>query len=67
VLVTDFICPECGKQVIDPLYHNIKGCDHYPADELTEISGKHLSDNVSIEEADRLAFRQMTKQINLDI
>jgi len=34
---------------------------HYPLEDFTDLSGKHMSDGLSQEEADLKAFRQMTK------
>lgn len=61
--MSNFICSECGKAIID-LDGYITGCEHYPIDDFTELSGKHM-DRMSQDEADILAYKQMRKQEEL--
>lgn len=34
VKMSNFICPECGKEIIDSLKGFLTGCPHYPIEEL---------------------------------
>lgn len=54
-----FICKVCKTSVIEKSI--ILGCPHFPKDDLTELSGAHMSDGMSIDESDRLAFRLLKK------
>lgn len=58
--MSNFICPTCGIAIIKDSI--IQGCEHYPKDDLTELSGKQMSDGMSIDEADRLAFHLLKKE-----
>ena len=61
--MSNFICPQCGINIIEgDNGHHISGCPHYPAEDFKDLSGKMLSDNVSREEADILAFALMKKE-----
>lgn len=59
--MSSFICPHCGKDILDSHTGYITGCEHYPKEDFIEHSGKHMSDGMNQEEADLLAFEQMTK------
>lgn len=61
--MNSFVCPECGTDIV--VRNVIVGCEHYPKDEFIEMSGKLMSDSVPEEEADRMAFRMMTRQKEL--
>ncbi len=60
--MSNFICPTCGTEVIDSKTGFILGCPHFPKDDLTELSGKQISDGMSIDESDRLAFHLLQKR-----
>lgn len=60
--MSSFQCPECGKNIIDTLNGYVTGCEHYPIEDFTELSGKHMSDGKDQAEADLMAFQQMIKQ-----
>ena len=60
--MSSFTCPTCGTDIIDSDTGYITGCEHYPKDDLTELSGHQMSDGMSIDEADRLAFHLLKKQ-----
>ncbi len=60
--MSNFICPTCGTEIIDSETGFISGCQHFPKDDLTELSGKQMSDGMSIDDADRLAFFLLKKQ-----
>jgi len=63
--MSNFICPECGKEILDSRTGYITGCPHFPAEEFTESSGKHMSDGMERIDADLLVFRQMIRQRRL--
>lgn len=60
--MSNFICPTCGTEVIDSKTGDVVGCPHFPKDDLTEMSGKFMSDNKGREEADRLAIINISKE-----
>lgn len=63
-MMSKLICPTCGTEVIDSETGDVVGCPHFPKDDLTELSGKQMSDGMSIDESDRLAFRLLKENNN---
>ena len=62
-------CPECKSATIED--GEVIGCPHFPKDDLTEYSGKLMSDGTNQEEADRIVIEaihnanQIGKQVDL--
>lgn len=63
--MSNFICPECGEEIIDSRSGYVTGCEHFPEEDFTDLAGKHMSDGKSQGEADLLAFKEMMKQKEL--
>ena len=61
--MSNFTCPECGVDILEDEKGYYKtGCPHYPIEDITELSGKFISDGATQEEADYLAFALMKKE-----
>jgi hypothetical protein len=60
--MSSFTCRSCGTDIIDSDTGYITGCPHYPKEDLTALSGKQMSDGMSIDEGDRLAMALIERQ-----
>jgi hypothetical protein len=59
--MSDYNCNECGALLIDTNTNEIIGCPHFPKDDLTEYSGKLMSDAMSQAKADWQAIQALHK------
>lgn len=54
--MSNFICPDCHKLIIDSDNGFINGCEHFQVEDIIEMSGKQMSDGASQLEADKKAI-----------
>ena len=54
-------CEVCGLVLITK-NKNVRGCAHYSADDIINISGKHTSDGMDTQEADTKAIQMLKEE-----
>jgi len=55
-------CDKCGAKIIKG--DEIIGCEHFPKDDLTEYSGKLISDGISQAKADWAAIQAQQRVLD---
>jgi len=60
--MSSFICEHCNAEIIDTESGYINGCEHYPKEDFTELSGKQMDNGLSIREADMMAMTLIREQ-----
>ena len=70
--MSSFMCDICDAEIIDTNTGYITGCEHYSIEDLTELSGKQMSDGATRLAADEMAvklikqYRSGQKCLNLE-